>query len=206
MESQIIFEYSRNSRSDTTIPSPVITDGPTNKTTFTDSQVVLQCCVNSTIRPTITWFKRQEGPLTSFNDTAKLIQYSDILGVSHYYAALESAGEKHLPDGIYLSKLILNGVTDQDSGFYGCVAVNHGGYKIQEAHLNVLDAVDSENDEPEPGTRSLFLLFLIPVGLALAPLTLWTCYVLIRKQKMKQVEHKIDTNGNDYVQVNRLIV
>lgn len=173
---------------------------------MTDSQVVLQCCVNSLIRPSITWFKRHEGPSTTYNETANLIPYSDIHGVSHYYAPIESAGERLLTDGIYLSKLILNGVTEEDTGFYGCVAMNYGGFKIQEAHLNVLDVADNQDDEPEPGIRSLFLLFLIPVGLALAPLTLWTCYVLIRKQKMKQVDQKIDTNGNDYVQVNRLIV
>lgn len=173
---------------------------------MTDSQVVLQCSVNSSIRPSITWFKRQDGPLTTFNGAANLIQYWDIHGVSHYYAALESAGERLLTDGIYLSKLILNDVTEQDTGFYGCVAMNYGGYKIQEAHLNVLDALDDESDEPEPGIRSLFLLFLIPVGLALAPLTLWTCYVLIRRHKMKQVDHKVDTKGNDYVKVNRLII
>lgn len=188
---------------DTTIPPPIV-DGPKNVTTLIDSQVVLQCCVNSLIRPSITWFKRQDAPLISLNGTT--IEYSDIHGDSHIYVQLQSAGERLLTDGVYLSKLILNGVTEHDTGFYACVAVNYGGYKIQEAHLDVLDTLDVENDEHEPGIRSLFLLFLIPLGLALAPLTLWICYVLFKHQGIKKADNKIDTNGNDYVQVNRIIV
>lgn len=157
------------------------------------------------IRPSITWFKRQVAPLTSVDGTRNLIEYSDNHKVSHIYAQLESAGEKLLSDGVYLSKLILNGVSEQDAGFYVCVAINYGGYKIQEAHLTVSDYSDDDNKEHE-GIHSLFLLFLIPVGLALAPLTLWICYVLFRKQGIKDVDHKIDTNGNDYVQINRIIV
>lgn len=167
---------------------------------------MLQCCVKSLIRPTITWFKRQEGPFTSLNGTTNLIEHTDIHGVSHIYAQLESAGERPLTDGVYLSKLILNGVTEHDTGFYACVALNYGGYKIQEAYLDVLDTLDDENNEHEPGIHSLFLLFLIPLGLALAPLTLWICYILFKHHGMKKVDHKIDTNGNDYIQVNRIIV
>lgn len=116
---------------------------------------------------------------------------------------MESAGERILIDGVYLSKLILNDVTEHDAGFYVCVAINYGGYKIQEAYLDVLDTLDDENNEHEPGIRSLFLLFLIPIGLALLPLTLWICYLLFRRGT-KEIDHKIDTN--DYVQVNRIIV
>lgn len=131
----------------------------------------------------------------------------DVHGVSHTYAQLESAGERLLNDGVYLSKLILNGVSEHDAGFYACVAINYGGYKIQEAHLAVLDTLDDESNEHEPGTHRLFLLFLIPLGLALAPLTLWICYVLFRRrQRTKKVDRKLDTNGNDYVRVNRIIV
>lgn len=139
------------------------------------------------------------------NGTTNLIEYSDNYGALHIYAQLESA-ERILIDGVYLSKLILNAVTESDAGFYVCVAINYGGYKIQEAYLNVLETLDDENNEHEPGTRSLFLLFLIPIGLALVPLTLWICYLLFRQQGMKEIDHKIDTNGNDYVQVNRIVV
>lgn len=184
-------------------------DGPTNKTALTDSQVVFQCYVNSIIRPSITWFKRQE-PMynSSLNRTSNIIEYSDAYGVSHIYVQIESAGERLLADGVYLSKLILNGVTDRDVGYYVCVALNYGGYKMQEAHLTVLDTIDDENDDREPGgIRSLFLLFLIPVGLALAPLTLWICYVTFRHQHgIKDNDHKINTSRNDYVQINRIIV
>lgn len=163
--------------------------------------MVLQCCVNSLIRPSITWFKRQE---ESSNGYDGLIQYSDSQGISHYYAPLASAGERLLTDRVYLSKLILNGVTEQDSGVYGCVAMNYGGYRIQEAHLNVVDPLAHDGDNNEPGIRSLFLLFLIPVGLALAPLTMWLCYVVLKKQGMKHNDHKMDANGNAYMQVNEV--
>lgn len=119
---------------------------------------------------------------------------------------MESAGERLLTEGVYLSKLILNGVTEHDAGFYVCVAINYGGYKIQEGHLNVSDTYDDDDNEHEPSIHSLLLLFLIPVGLALAPLTLWICYVLFKLHGLKEVDHKIDTNGNDYIKVNRIIV
>ncbi len=184
----------------------MIVDGPKNTTAVADSQVVLQCHVKSLIRPSITWFKRQDDTPTStiFNGRTNLIQYLDTNGYLHYYAPLESAGERLRSDGVYLSKLILKDVTENATGYYGCVAMNYGGYKIQEAHLNVLDMLDDQNDEHDPGTPSLFLLFLMPVGLALAPLTLWICYVLFRKQTVKRGDHKITTNGNDYVPVNRI--
>lgn len=159
--------------------------------------------MHSRIRPRITWFKRQDTqPISQIgilNGTTKIIEYSE-----NVYRSMESAGEKLLTEGIYLSKLILNGVTEQDAGFYVCCALNYGGYKIQEAHLSVVDSIDDEIDEP--GVHNLFLLFLIPVGLALAPLSLWICYLLFRQQRVRDVAHKTNTKGSDYVQVNRNIV
>ncbi|KAJ6637961.1 Fibroblast growth factor receptor-like 1, partial [Pseudolycoriella hygida] len=171
LEIQVVKTYFLDVRN-TIIPPPIIVDGPKNATTLVDSQLVLQCYVNSLIRPSITWFKRQDEPLNAMNATTNVIEYSDVYGVSHIYAQLESAGERLLTDGLYLSKLILNGVTENHSGFYVCVAINYGGFKLQEAYL---------------------------MGLALAPLTLWICYVLFRKRGRKDMEQKIDTNGNDYI-------
>ena len=50
-----------------------------------------------------------------------------------------------LVDGSYLSKLILNDVTPNDSGMYICLGANTMGYSFRYAYLTVLSGKKSLN-------------------------------------------------------------
>lgn len=156
-----------------------------------DSQVVLQCRVHSEGVPTIKWLQKKDASTNiSVDDDDEVVQF-----FKNTYKHLESAGEKILSDNTYLSKLILNRVTDRDAGYYVCVAINYRGYKFRGAYVDVLYPEDLDAANSSLGTKELLLLFLIPIGLALLPLSLWLCYVIYRKTtgkslKDRQVEDK----------------
>lgn len=104
--------------------------------------------------------------------TAKFVQFYE-----NTYEHLESADARGNTENTYLSKLIFNPVRERDAGLYVCVGINYRGYKWHEAYLDVVYA----DDVGTFGTKELLLLFLIPLGLAMLPLTIWTCYVVLRK-------------------------
>jgi len=111
------------------------------------------------------------------------------------YELLSTDPEKLMAPQIYLSKLILDGVRLRDAGHYACVAISYRGHKIREAFLEVLPVQDDPDQEkeywsdydsgdegvPTSDPREFLLLFLMPLGLALLPLTVWFSYVLYKR-------------------------
>ncbi|XP_015038634.2 fibroblast growth factor receptor-like 1 [Drosophila pseudoobscura] len=171
---------------------------PSNKTASLGSRVVFQCRVHSEEHPTIKWFKRHsfvgslpagEGPSASpaSNFSAHIVRYD-----GRTYELLSTASEMMIGPQIYLSKLILDGVRLRDAGHYACAAISYRGHKIREAFLDVLPAEEQDeeywneydnSDEGVPGSdpREFLLLFLMPLGLALLPLTVWCSYLVYKR-------------------------
>lgn len=155
---------------------------PANTTAFIDSQVVLQCKVQSEGVPTIKWFQKQDTTMNISLEDDEVVEF-----FKNTYKHLESAGEKIVSDNIYLSKLILNRVTHSDAGYYVCVAINYRGYKFREAYVDVIYPEELDITSSSLGTKELLLLFLIPIGLALLPVSLWLCYYIYRKTREKTI-------------------
>lgn len=161
-----------------------------------DSQVVLQCRVQSKVQPSIKWFRKQDQyidfPTDIDNYNSRVIQYFE-----NKYELLESAGEKELTEDTYLSKLILNNISERDIGVYVCVGINYRGFKLREAYLNINfgEHNDNINNTPSSCTNNFYLLFFIPIGLAIMPVLLWCSYLIIKtlsvKQKLSKQNHKI---------------
>lgn len=106
---------------------------------------------------------------------------------------LTTARVKPTGRDVYLSKLIINEVRLQDEGFYACVALSLRGHNIREAYLEVY-AADSDDDledywsdyieedvDMPTDPKRFWLLFLMPVGLALLPLSVWLCYFIHKR-------------------------
>ncbi|KAL7729745.1 hypothetical protein ACLKA6_014613 [Drosophila palustris] len=173
---------------------------PNNKTAPQDSRVVFQCRVHSEEHPTIKWFRRRAYPghlptpdaaqpiLGSSNFSAHIVRYN-----GRTYELLSTSPEKLISPQIYLSKLILNSVRQRDAGFYACVAISYRGHKIREAYLEVLppqndvdywaDYTNSDEvvDDDPSDPREFLLLFLMPVGLAMLPLSVWGGYMIYKR-------------------------
>lgn len=164
---------------DFTISAPELVDNlPANTTALADSQVVLQCRVQSKVQPSIKWFRKQDQyidiPFDDNTYNSRLIQYFE-----NTYELLESAGEKELTEDTYLSKLILNNVSERDIGVYVCVGINYRGFKLGEAYLNIIYPDDYEMNDTVT-TNNFYVLFLIPIGLAIVPIGLWCIYLFIK--------------------------
>ncbi|XP_068155780.1 fibroblast growth factor receptor 3 [Drosophila tropicalis] len=164
---------------------------PSNKTAREDSRVVFQCRVHSEEHPTIKWFRRRSymgsvpvvDSQTTSNFSTRIVRYN-----GRTYELLSTAPEKLVSPQIYLSKLILNGIRPRDAGFYACVAISYRGHKIREAYLDVLEDVYWSNyddsEEVVGGTsdpREFYLLFLMPLGLALLPISVWCGYLIYKR-------------------------
>lgn len=106
---------------------------------------------------------------------------------------------------MYLSKLILPGVTIQDGGIYGCVALSYGGFRQQEAFLKVNfplgDPVKLGSNANE--FRSFFWLFVIPIALFIVlPCIIWMWFHTYKKQckmEARQKDKRFDTGSNRWV-------
>lgn len=84
-----------------------------------------------------------------------------------------------LSEDEYLSKLILNNISEKDSGIYICVGINLRGFKIREVFLNII----KDDEDQTTDIRDLLLLFLIPVAFASLPLFIWGCYTCNRLRR-----------------------
>lgn len=116
---------------------------------------------------------------SSFHGSRRLVQFLDST-----YENVESAGERGLPNDMYLSKLIFHRVRESDAGTYVCVAINYRGYTLREVVLEVCASADSGEREAVPIDRTpLMLLFLIPLGLAAMPVLMWAFYLLCRSRE-----------------------
>ncbi|XP_030370685.1 uncharacterized protein LOC115621235 [Scaptodrosophila lebanonensis] len=184
----------------TSLAAPEFLDAyPLNHTAAVESQVVFQCRVHSAEHPTIKWFHRLNyaGSATgetlppsigngNGNFSTRIVRYN-----GRTYELLATAPEKLIGTQIYLSKFIINGVRLRDEGFYACVAITYHGHKIREAYLEVLpnapeteywsDYNTSDEGDPSSDPREFWLLFLMPLGLALLPLSVWCGYLLYRR-------------------------
>ncbi|EDV91059.1 GH16312 [Drosophila grimshawi] len=170
---------------------------PSNKTANQDTRVVFQCRVHSEEHLTIKWFRRGFMPAVevlqptsgaSSNFSAHIVRYN-----GRTYELLATSPEKLISPQIYLSKLILNSVRLRDAGYYACVAISYRGHKIREAYLEVLTPDDDleyweeynssdelvTDDASDP--NEFLLLFLMPLGLALLPLSVWGGYLIYKR-------------------------
>ncbi|KAH8236556.1 hypothetical protein KR026_005566 [Drosophila bipectinata] len=187
----------------TSLAAPEFVDSyPSNQTVLLGGQVVFQCRVHSEEHPTIKWFRRHTyvgtqaagegspGGASASNFSTHIVRYN-----GRTYELLSTASEKLMGPQLYLSKLILDGVRLRDAGHYACVAISYRGHKIREAFLQVqpvqtdsdmekeywMDYDDSEDGPPTRDPREFLLLFLMPLGLALLPLTVWVSYVVYKR-------------------------
>lgn len=130
------------------------------------------------MQPSIKWFRKQDQyidfPFDTNNYNSRLIKYFE-----NTYELLESAGEKELTEDTYLSKLILNNVSERDTGVYVCVGINYRGFKLGEAYLNIIYPDDYEMYDIVT-TNNFYVLFLIPIGLAIVPIGMWCIYLIIK--------------------------
>lgn len=182
---------------DNNIPLPeILGDLPSNITTLPNTQAVFKCRVHSKVPPSIKWLKRT-GPIYDTNQNYIPIDDKNLRANS--IQPLESAGEMEVSEGEYLSKLILNNVSEKDSGIYICVGYNLRGFRIREVFLNIItDKKDQTTD-----MRDLLLLFLIPVAFASLPLFIWGCYVCNRLRRenksTENYEYKLEYEARTMV-------
>lgn len=186
LDIQLVRTYHLDVRNTDTMAVPEFLDFyPLNKSALVGAQVVFQCRVHSESHPTIKWFRRipdtRNVGLDGFaldNFNSHIIRYN-----SHTYELLPTATEKFISDQTFLSKFIIYNVNFQDNGEYACVAVNYSGHKIRLYHLSVRsnefdtnywDDYDEELVKKEP--YEFWILFLMPLGLAMLPATVWLFY------------------------------
>lgn len=181
---------------------------PLNKSAIINEQVVFQCRVQSEEYSTIKWFRRIK---TSFkngleymgafsdNFNAHIVHYN-----GHTYELLHTAPEKYIGDDIFLSKLVLNGVRLKDEGYYACAAVTFHGYKIREAYLEVnsQEYVEDYGVDGEAYTdpSEFWLLFLMPVGLAMPPLIVWLSYLIYKRFITRAVRSNSQTYSENFIE------
>ncbi|XP_050333456.1 fibroblast growth factor receptor-like 1 [Bactrocera neohumeralis] len=182
---------------------------PLNKTAVINDQVVFQCRVQSEEHPTIKWFRRTPASLpndlenmavNSNNLNAHIVHYN-----GHIYELLHTAGEKYIGEDMFLSKLILNGVSLRDAGYYACAAITFHGYKIREAFLEVhrQGYVEdySANGEAYTDPSEFWLLFLMPVGLAMPPLIFWLSYLIYKRYTTHtEIQRNSQTYSEDFIE------
>lgn len=181
------------------LPPPELLNDSTNqfnvKLPF-NSQLVLQCKCRSSQKPTIKWFKKKDDAYLSsdghtfesyktFVESSRSIKYFE-----NFYEPMTSPGLKDLGDNLYLSKLIVNNITQ--NSIYVCVAINYFGFGFRENYVNVRSDDDGSQDEIAESVMSFpekkfEILLLIPVVL-LMPISVLICtilYLLIQRQILK---------------------
>lgn len=174
----------------TILPPKIVGENPTTITTSTNNHIVLQCKVYSKSPAWIKWFRQ----IGNTNQTNHNYYDSDpenihLKETMKNHKAIESAGEKKLSEDTYLSKLIINNVSENDTGLYICVGINLRGFKVLQIHLNVI----SDNIINQSEIKNLLLLFLIPAVFLLLPLMAWGCYIYrtVRTKRKKKPEIEI---------------
>lgn len=156
-------------------PPVIVGDAPTNTSVVAPSFAVLSCKVLSTLPPIIRWFHKLDTPPLQSPLPHNFIQY-----LNNTYQLLDCCPTAILSEmDMYLSKLFLQTTSTLDSGFYICLAINDAGYTYKEAYLNVQPLIRAPGERVE--MTSFLLLFLIPVGLAMIPVSAWL--LCLRKHK-----------------------
>ena len=168
---------------------------PTHQSQTLGSRLVFQCKVSSEDYPTIKWFRRL--PPQNDSNRNEFVHYN-----GYAYELLNTPKEKSLSNNLYLSKLIVNEIREEDVGYYACVAITIRGHSIRVFQLSMdTDSEQNEDywseyDEETPGTdpKEFWLLFLMPLGLALLPLMVWLCYL---GHKRCHQSEKMDLSSED---------
>jgi hypothetical protein len=109
----------------TIAPPEFLDDVARNTTAILDSQVVFQCKIHSKVPPSIKWFRKQD-VASNFKVNTNIDKKEDdeyyhehraaIQYFENTYELLESSGEKGLSEDTYLSKLIINNISEMDVG------------------------------------------------------------------------------------------
>lgn len=172
-----------------------------NTTIMEHTKIVIQCKVYSefVLPPDIWWLKQLEEPSTSSSSTNTVFP---ILYNNKTYLNMKTS-QKELGNHTYISKLIIERPNDKDSGIYTCLAVNLFGTSEQDVFV---DVIASEKDWQ--GQTSFLILFLIPIGFALVPASVWLCVYFYRKKKLRKISMqnniRSETNHNyEPVMMNR---
>lgn len=180
-------------------PPVIVGDTPTNTSVVAPSLAVMSCRVQSTLPPIIRWFHKLDAPPLQSPLPHNFIQY-----LNNTYELLDCCPTAILSQiDMYLSKLILQPTSTLDSGFYICLAINDAGYTYREAYLNVQPMVRVPGDNVE--TTSFLLLFLIPAGLAMIPVTAWLLCLRKRKDsadddvQQEDRMHRTQNNNNNNI-------
>ncbi|CAH1727261.1 unnamed protein product [Chironomus riparius] len=168
-----------------------------------NSQTVLQCkCRSNKQKPTIKWF-RQKSTQSDDNDEDSSITYIEsrraIKYFENFYQPITSSGLKELDDHMYLSKLIINNITEDS--IYVCVAINYFGFVYKDFLINIerID-IDEEDSDYESNDNSnnfdmshnhddkSFELFLIPLLLLVVVIIQISTiiYLMIYRSIMKE--------------------
>lgn len=145
---------------------------PENSTIPENSHLIIQCKASSATPLQIWWFKQTEGQETGIKYFNKY--YFPINNSDQFYPV---PGEVNL----YLSKLSIYNAREVDSGVYACAAISNSGLAYKIAVVRVTAAGAAWYAEWEVHT-SFLLLFLIPLLLALIPVTVWLCYYRRKKR------------------------
>lgn len=163
-----------------------------------NSQLVLQCKCKSSQTPAIKWFrKKDDGYLNgnehtfesykTFIESSRSIKYFE-----NFYEPMQSSGHKELGDNFYLSKLIVNNITQ--NSIYVCVAINYFGFSYREHVINLenienlVEGEESEDSIVDFPEKNYEILFLIPI-LLLMPISVLMCtilYLLIHRQILRK--------------------
>lgn len=163
-----------------------------------NSQLILLCKCRSTQKPTIKWFRMKEESFPA-NDERMLDSYNNFIENSrsikyfeNFYEPITSSGLKETTENVYLSKLIVNNITQ--SSIYVCVAINYYGFSYRESFIKIQAAVVEDLDDVFDYQENNYeILILIPIVL-LMPSSVLMCtlfYLLINRQIMKNNKNEI---------------
>jgi hypothetical protein len=189
-------------------PPEILNDSSNNFHLPMNSQIILNCKAKSSQKPTLKWFKKKDENFQEFIVTNGQTSYKDFMETSRsikyfenfYEPIVVQSGLKELGENVYLSKLILNNVTQ--SSVYVCVAINYFGFNYREnlIHIQPLPEVDDDDENYDSIEDSVFdfpernykILFLIPVVLFL-PISALLCtilYLLINRQILRRNKNR----------------
>lgn len=180
-------------------PPELLSDTPDEFTVPMNSQLVLQCKCRSSQKPTIKWFRKKAEGITG-NEDPTVESYKNFIENSrsikyfeNFYEPMVSPGLKELNDNLYLSKLIVNNITQ--NSIYVCVAINYFGFSYRESSIlvEITESEEGLEDEAEESVvdfpeNNYEILFLIPVVL-LMPISALCCtilYLLINRQILRR--------------------
>lgn len=149
---------------------------------------MFQCRVYSKEQPSINWYKKVDKHVNNkrIDTDPRYLKY-----LNDTYALLQSGGDVHLGNDIYLSKLSLSTVAFKDVGYYVCVAISLHGFGKQEAYLSVEGADWWNMKVRRGGLGATVWLFFIPIVFVMLPILIWMCFWVHKNEcKKKQLQLK----------------